>query len=1272
MLNYSALHNFFKDQVEDVTFTIDHDFNLVSVNETGKRILNIQNLDSKLKCYDVICKKHSPCNKNPGSCANEKVLNVDSKYFKINSTELKQSNGKSVYLKILKDLNDYKILEDLKKQLQYFEEQKRQNDLLYDNMNIAFALHEIILDDKGKPVNYTFLDCNQKFELYTGLKKDEIIGKTVLEIMPDVEPYWIETYGKVALSGVPRDYTNYNKASDKYFATKSYSPQKGQFAVTFYDITEQFKSVKLLEKKNLDFERINDELEKTLKKTNDINIELEGALKTLESKERGLKTIFNNAPSIMMLLNDKTEILELNRAGFLVAGKKEAEVIGYRPGDAFTCVNAISQPEGCGFAVFCKHCQIRNAIENTLSTGKDNFKIEAEINIQNKDKTNVKLDLLVSTALIEDSGNRNVLVTIEDVTELKRNERIIKASEEKFKSAFRTSPDSININTLEGNFVDINEGFTKITGFSKEDIVGKNSNDLGIWAIPEDRIKLVEGLMNNGKVENLETIFRCKDGRLITGLMSACFIDIDNTPHILSITRDISDKKLDSFYLQKAQEIGILGTWHINLNSNKIKWTNENYLIYNIDKGTEITYELFYDHVYVEDKDWVEEEWHSAIVNKTFDIEHRIVVDEKIKWVRQKADFIYDTNGKAIEVIGVTQDITTRKESELKLKQASVSLKELNTKLRESEKSLKIKLDTILNPNLKTTDLHLTDLIDIELLQNIQDSFAFATNVASVIVDLNGAPVTQPSNFSELCKEIRKTELGKQKCSISDRRIGEMAILNQGPVITPCLSCGLYDSGTPIIIADKVIAYWMIGQIKTSELTLDQIESYADEIGADKEKVVRSFNDLKLMDVEQFQKIVDHLSIISKELSSLAFNNIQLAKQHEELKIQKKLLRKEKENAEKADHLKSLFLANMSHEIRTPLNGIVGFSELMISRKDMTDEQRAGFGSIIKDCSGNLLNIVNDILDISALDNGTLLINKETFDLKKLFSDLFEIIQQKIHKDNPSIKLILKEEFDINDIYTDKNRFQQIFLNLLVNALKFTQKGQIEFGIYSVDNNFITFFVKDTGIGIREEEFEVIFDRFRQTETSYNRQYGGNGLGLSITKELLKLLEGEIWLESELGSGTCFYFKIPFLTESPDEIEDQNVIPVTTKISSLKALLVEDDDTNAFFIEELLSTENINIVIAKNGKSAIEEARLNNYDLILMDIGLPDINGLDVVREIRSFNPRIPIIAQTAYAMQSDKDAALKAGCNDYITKPIQKDELILRLNRIKRNKSKT
>ncbi|PLX25480.1 MAG: hybrid sensor histidine kinase/response regulator [Salinivirgaceae bacterium] len=364
---------------------------------------------------------------------------------------------------------------------------------------------------------------------------------------------------------------------------------------------------------------------------------------------------------------------------------------------------------------------------------------------------------------------------------------------------------------------------------------------------------------------------------------------------------------------------------------------------------------------------------------------------------------------------------------------------------------------------------------------------------------------------------------------------------------------------------------------------------------------------------------------------------------------------KARSQAEEANRLKTEFIKNMSHEVRTPMNGIIGFSTLM-DDESISHVKRKYYSRIIQNSSKQLLRIIDDILAISTLETKQDKAIEEEFSLNDTLMELFSIFDLKSKEID--IPIYIKKSLPDNRSYiiSDKTKLNKILSNLLENALKFTNKGFIEFG-YDIENNNIILYVKDTGIGISTEKQKIIFDRFIQEDENIKMNHGGLGLGLSISKENAILLGGNIQVKSEKGLGSTFYVTIPYKPGSVKEEKIKNDLINIDPNKQYTVLIAEDENVNYLYLETLiqeLDKYQFNLLQAKNGKEAIDLCDTNNQiDLILMDIKMPVMNGIEACKIISVKYPNIPIIAQTAYATNKDREIAIESGCIDYIAKPI-------------------
>lgn len=381
--------------------------------------------------------------------------------------------------------------------------------------------------------------------------------------------------------------------------------------------------------------------------------------------------------------------------------------------------------------------------------------------------------------------------------------------------------------------------------------------------------------------------------------------------------------------------------------------------------------------------------------------------------------------------------------------------------------------------------------------------------------------------------------------------------------------------------------------------------------------------------------------------TGIRFNNTKWEKMARELKDLK-------EKAELSDRLKSAFLANMSHEIRTPLNAIVGFSELMVSCDDQAEKEE--YMSIIQSNNELLLRLINDILDLSKIESGILERKPEKFNLSKLCGELYTMIQPKIT--NPGVEFRLDNSRPDCWIVLDRNRLKQVWMNFLSNAVKCTSGGYVKLG-YSVEQDGIRIYVEDTGAGIPAELQDRVFGRFQKL----NEFAPGTGLGLAISRAIVEAAGGEVGFVSQAGEGSTFWARIPCEIESCGNIAPTGVKAAQRPVlqdfdrKEMRILLAEDNDSNYLLVKHILKDYDLTRV--KDGADAVGRVRDGHFDLVLMDMKMPVMGGLEATRKIREFNRAIPIVALTANAFDSDRVSALEAGCNAFLAKPLKKSQLL-------------
>ncbi|HLS71476.1 MAG TPA: tetratricopeptide repeat protein [Chitinophagaceae bacterium] len=422
-------------------------------------------------------------------------------------------------------------------------------------------------------------------------------------------------------------------------------------------------------------------------------------------------------------------------------------------------------------------------------------------------------------------------------------------------------------------------------------------------------------------------------------------------------------------------------------------------------------------------------------------------------------------------------------------------------------------------------------------------------------------------------------------------------------------------------------------------------------------------------------KAFEHIKQFEKLKEEIFHQNTFNKLRNLQVRNQMALAKKEKEVAEKTAQLKQQFMANMSHEIRTPMNAIVGMVRLLLEKDPREDQLR--YLNAIKQSSDSLLVIINDILDLSKIEAGKIEIEHIDFSFREMIQSVEEIMSIKADEKNLNFKIHIDDSIP-DRLIGDPTRVNQILINLIGNAVKFTDKGYVDLRVKNKEKNaaehqlHLLFEIEDTGIGISKEYVATIFESFTQAGTDTARKFGGTGLGLTISKQLVDLMDGKIYVESELGVGTTFFVEIPIkiadqqhITVKKDKITDDT----RERLSNISVLLVEDNEFNRMVAEDTLKSiiHPIHITIAENGEEAIQKVKEKDFDLILMDIQMPIMNGLDATRHIRTKmdapKKDMRIIAMTANVLEEDIRSYLQAGMNAYISKPFHTEELLLKMD---------
>ncbi|HKJ06971.1 MAG TPA: PAS domain S-box protein [Flavobacteriaceae bacterium] len=746
---------------------------------------------------------------------------------------------------------------------------------------------------------------------------------------------------------------------------------------------------------------------------------------------------------------------------------------------------------------------------------------------------------------------------------------------------------------------------------------------------------------------------------------------------------------------EKAQEMGQIANFEYDI-AKKTYWvSDEGKRIY----GYNVEIEEFSREdalKCIPDKERVQQAWVDLIEkDKPYNIEHEIrpVSGPASKIIKAIAEVVKDEAGNPIKVVGFIQDITKLKRAEEELLYNSYLLQNISDAIIATDLELRI---TSWNKNAENMygwskkevlGKNLDQLLQTEFIDETQEEAqkellanknwqglvrqkkktgeALFINVhVSLLEDEQGNTIgglAVNRNVTERIKVEEKLSKSKEKLKESEKRLrdaqrianignwfynlttGEVQMSNQ---MYNLIGIDNEKDAQDVAQHEKYYtpASWQRFQ-KAIQKAIQKGKNY---------EIVVEFSDLN----SEFRYAIARGEPVFDETNKIVAIKGTLQDITERKNYENKLI-KAKKKAEESDRLKSAFLANMSHEIRTPMNGILGFTELL-QTPDLREDTREKYIEIIHKSGDRMLNTVNDIIELSKIEAGLTKVKKSEIDMSVELKNLIDFFQPQAEQKN--LMLSLKNEVTSLLIQTDKIKFESIITNLIRNAIKYTNKGKIEVS-YGIKNGFIQFCVKDTGIGVPQNRKNAIFNRFEQADIEDKHVYEGSGLGLAISKSYVEMLGGKIWVESVQGKGSSFYFKIPYLykTTKPDlKIKDKKTENNNKPLNQIKILIVEDDEVSADYLEIILNDFATNIIIANSGEKAIELIKVNpDIDIVLMDIKMPGISGIETTRIIREFNKEVIIIAQTAYSLSGDKEKVIAAGCNDYITKPVIKTELI-------------
>jgi len=965
------------------------------------------------------------------------------------------------------------------------------------------------------------------------------------------------------------------------------------------------------------------------------------------------------------------------------------DLFGYSPNDLATGLNALDTivPE-----------EREKAKNNFAKRLKGEEPGTVEYQALKKDGTTFPI-LFHASSIIENGkllGARGIIV---DISELKHAEQELVKSEERFNLTMKASNDGLFDWNLETNTIYYSPSWKKMLGYDDHEL----PNDFSIWENliqPEDAKKsweLQQKLITKQTDRFvMEFKMKHKSGHWIDILSraEAVFNKNGKAIRIVGTHTNISDRKIAEEKLQKSEEK------FKTIFNNSVVGKSITYLDGSLNVNTAFSQLVGYSEEELNQMRW-QEFTHPEDIEKNREIIKSIVAGtiKTARWekryIHKKGNIVWvdistvlqrDKEGKPKYFITSVADITERKNAENVLKKYKEIVSSTTDAIALLDKNYRyiivndayesfsnIKMEELIG---KTVEEYLgTNVFKNEIKANFDKCLAgehvnyqLWVNYPKKnkrFVEVNYFPFREKENeikgIVSVTRDITESFEANQALKFEQNRLRTL-IDNLPDAIYVQDELGRKVIANPADVKN-------IGASSQSEvLGKTDLELFTGEVGIrcynESMDVIQSGNAL-INKEEYFLKngvknwmLTTKIPLFDEQQKTIGLVGIGHDITERKNAEQEILLAKEK--AEESDRLKSAFLANMSHEIRTPMNGILGFSELL-KNPQLSGEDQHKYIAIIEKSGARMLNTINNIIDISKIESGQMQVLISKVDIREQVENIISFFEPEADKKHT--KLNINNKLNQKDFcfYSDKEKIYAILTNLVKNALKFCSDGRIEVGMDKQKNEY-EFYVKDTGKGIPEDRQQAIFERFIQADIHDREALQGSGLGLAISKSYIEMLGGKIWLKSKEGKGTTFYFSIP---ESQVLSDNENLKvsdPVTAPLiqaKKLKILIAEDDQVSAMLIELMVKKYSSEILTAKTGKEAIAICKANpDIDLILMDIRMPKLDGYEATKIIRTFNTSVIIIAQTAFALSGDNEKAIMAGCNDYVSKPVDINKL--------------
>ncbi|MDP2809482.1 MAG: PAS domain S-box protein [Rhodocyclaceae bacterium] len=772
--------------------------------------------------------------------------------------------------------------------------------------------------------------------------------------------------------------------------------------------------------------------------------------------------------------------------------------------------------------------------------------------------------------------------------------------------------------------------------------------------------------------------------------------------------------------LNRAQAVAQIGSWALDVRNNVLSWTPENYRIFGVASGTPLSYETFLACVHPDDRAYVHERWSAALRGEPYDIEHRIIANGALRWVNERAELRFETDGQLIGGNGITMDITERKRSDAALARLSLAVEQSYNTIVITNARAEIEFvnaaftrstgylpEEVLgrNPSLLKSGLTPPET-HAAMWQALRAGNTWRGEIANrckngefIIVNQSISPIRQDdgaiTHYLAISEDITAARRGADELDRHRLHLEER-------VKERTVELAAHSARTQAILRtmlDGVIHIDAQGKILTANEAVTTLFGYEEHelLGANVSLLMpephRSAHDGYLQryrdtDVSRLcgrRRELDGRrkdgSIFPLELAVNALVDddgttfIGVLSDIGERKAADAAREDARLETERLARMKSDFLANMSHEIRTPLGAVIGLARIGV-RENVGRKARATCTRIY-DAGQHLLTVVNDILDFSKIEAGKLSIEAQPMRLSAVIDETIQLVAE--HASAKGLELATPTSHPAATdlpawVLGDAMRIRQILVNLLSNAIKFTAQGRVDLTVLRQGEQ-IGFAVRDEGIGMTEEQVSRLFKPFEQADSSTTRKFGGSGLGLAISLNLARLMGGDIQVVSTPGQGSTFTLRLP-LPETAAPVEEFSrgytaSAPAERPLAGLHVLAAEDVELNRFILEDILDEAGATCVFVENGRLAVEEVAAHSaaFDIVLMDVQMPEMDGHEATRHIHEIAPELPVIGLTAHAMAEARVKCLASGMVDHVTKPVDPGELVATILRWARRK---